>query len=348
MADGSPRPLRLAVLGSPIAHSRSPELHRAAYRVLGLDWEYEAIEVTSETLGDLIRSRDPSWRGLSLTMPLKQTVLPMLAEMDEVAVRTGAANTVLFDWPEPAGPPPGEPRDPGPGGLAGSASGERPGSEPDERRGPETPRVANPGPDVPVEREPVLRGFNTDVAGIVRALGEAGLGRARYVHVLGGGATAASAVAAAAELGAESVLVSVRSVERSRWLEPLAQGLGLSIRFRPLGIADRTVEVPDLVVSTLPGGAEPGVLFTDSTRRRALLFDVAYDPWPSALARAWGEAGGRVVSGLSMLLHQALLQVRVFTAGDPFAVLPEEDRVLEAMREAVGLEPGGRPAMPES
>jgi hypothetical protein len=69
---------RLAVLGSPIAHSQSPALHTAAYAALGLDWQYDAVEVTGATLADFVASRDASWRGLSLTMPLKRDVLPLL------------------------------------------------------------------------------------------------------------------------------------------------------------------------------------------------------------------------------------------------------------------------------
>ncbi|MDQ1562719.1 MAG: shikimate dehydrogenase, partial [Actinomycetota bacterium] len=73
--------MRLAVLGSPIAHSLSPALHRAAYDVLGLDWDYEAIEVTTESLRDFVTSRDETWRGLSLTMPLKRDILPLLGSV---------------------------------------------------------------------------------------------------------------------------------------------------------------------------------------------------------------------------------------------------------------------------
>ncbi|MDQ1555223.1 MAG: shikimate dehydrogenase, partial [Actinomycetota bacterium] len=71
---------RLAVLGSPISHSKSPLLHRAAYAALSLDWQYEAVEVTGATLPGFLASRDESWRGLSLTMPLKRDVLPLLDE----------------------------------------------------------------------------------------------------------------------------------------------------------------------------------------------------------------------------------------------------------------------------
>lgn len=87
---------RLAVLGSPIAHSLSPTLQRAAYGVLGLDWEYEAIEVSGAQVAEFARTLDASWRGLSLTMPLKRDILPALETRSELVVETGSANTVLF------------------------------------------------------------------------------------------------------------------------------------------------------------------------------------------------------------------------------------------------------------
>jgi shikimate dehydrogenase len=93
-ADGAGR--RCAVLGSPIAHSLSPVLHRAAYRELALDWRYEAIEVAADGLGGFLAGLDASWRGLSLTMPLKRTVLPLLDDASPTVVRAGAANTVLL------------------------------------------------------------------------------------------------------------------------------------------------------------------------------------------------------------------------------------------------------------
>lgn len=310
---------RLAVLGSPITHSKSPALHAAAYRVLGLPWDYRALEVASDDLAAFAASRDQSWRGLSLTMPLKQTVLPLLGELDEVARLTGAANTVLFD---------------------GDGSGER-----------------------------VLRGFNTDVAGIVRALRTAGVSIARRMHVFGGGATAASAVVAAAELGAEHVSIAVRVPSRAAPLHGLARSVGLTCR---IGTFDEEPDaVPDLVVSTLPGPAASALardLLSGSAMRAAAaqgaaIFDVAYDPWPSPIASAWQRLvadradtiGSVVLSGLPMLVHQALLQVRIFVHGDPQRSLERDDEVLAAMLAAVGLDAAGRPLgeaaparMPES
>lgn len=88
--------MRAAVLGSPVAHSLSPVLHGAAYTALGLDWTYEAVECDEERLAGFLDSLDGSWAGLSLTMPLKRAVLPLLDEVSGVAVSVGGANTVVF------------------------------------------------------------------------------------------------------------------------------------------------------------------------------------------------------------------------------------------------------------
>jgi shikimate dehydrogenase len=282
---------RLAVLGTPIAHSKSPLLHAAAYEVLGLQWVYERHEVDEGSLASFVKSRDSSWRGLSLTMPLKQAIQPHLDRIDRIGELTGAVNTVLFEW----------------------------------------------GGDT-VHRS----GFNTDVPGIVRALRAAGVERVRHAHILGGGATAASAVVAASELGAESVLVSVRAPERAAGLVPLAASVGLTITVAAFDDA-RDDDATELVVSTLPGGVDAPIAFDAGFRARVPLLDVAYEPWPTTLGQAWADAGGVVLGGLAMLVHQALLQVRIFVGGDPFAPLPDEESVLAAMLAAVGLAADGTP-----
>jgi shikimate dehydrogenase len=85
------------VLGSPIGHSLSPVLHRAAYRALDLaDWDYQAIECDEAGLPGLLDSLGPDWAGLSLTMPLKRAVLPLLDQAETLAAEVGGANTVVF------------------------------------------------------------------------------------------------------------------------------------------------------------------------------------------------------------------------------------------------------------
>lgn len=285
--------MKLAVLGSPIGHSKSPVLHRAAYGALGLDWQYEAIDVSSADLRAFIGSRTSEWRGLSLTMPLKREVMQLLDERDDFSTLTGVANTLLFhehagDW--------------------------------------------------------TLRGFNTDVCGITEALRTSGINSAQTVQILGSGATASSAIVAAKRIGAQTVSLAVRDLGRAEYLVGLLKELKLDFTFSLLGdkAAHPSQTGPcilgadaDLVISTLPGGLIDGSTFSDELRQKAPLLDVAYDPWPSALASRWLEVGGIVVSGLEMLLQQALLQVRIFVNGSAAEILPDESAVFSAMRDAV-------------
>ncbi|MGO2112722.1 MAG: shikimate dehydrogenase family protein, partial [Pseudoclavibacter sp.] len=90
---------RLAVLGSPIAHSKSPTLHDAAARALGIERDYAAIEVDEEGLADFLAERGDGWRGCSLTMPLKSVVIPFCRTVSPVARRAGAVNTIVFAGP---------------------------------------------------------------------------------------------------------------------------------------------------------------------------------------------------------------------------------------------------------
>lgn len=89
--------MRAAVLGMPIAHSLSPVLHRAGYARLGLTgWSYEAIACDTAALPGLLDGLDESWAGLSLTMPLKRAVLPLLDDRSDIATTLETVNTVTF------------------------------------------------------------------------------------------------------------------------------------------------------------------------------------------------------------------------------------------------------------
>ncbi|WP_019927059.1 shikimate dehydrogenase [Nocardia sp. BMG111209] len=92
---GSRHGRRAAVLGSPIVHSRSPQLHLAAYRALGLDWTYDRIECTGEQLPGLVDGLGPEWIGLSVTMPGKVAALEYAAEHTERALLVGSVNTLV-------------------------------------------------------------------------------------------------------------------------------------------------------------------------------------------------------------------------------------------------------------
>lgn len=163
-----------------------------------------------------------------------------------------------------------------------------------------------------------VRVTNTDVTGIVRALraAEVGAADARPLRtaVLGGGATAASATAALAELGAETVEFSVRTPARAAGVRALAVELGLDARVGLL--ADWRPGEADITVSTLPAGALAGVPLDWPERfaRPAALLDVAYARAAPDLLAEFSARGGTAVPGTHMLVHQAVEQFLAFAA----------------------------------
>lgn len=279
--------LRAAVLGHPISHSKSPALHLAAYRQLGAEISYTAIDVTEQLLPGLMGQvrNQPGWCGLSVTMPLKTAMLGHVDEVRGVARTLGVVNTVSFE---------------------------------DDGQG--------------------LRaiGTNTDVAGIVNALRHAGADTAPSAVILGGGGTAASAVAALRELGTRRAQIFVRDPARTADVRAAAASAGVDLDVLTLAEAVLPTAAADVVISTLPPRAADGLaaeIAALKTETPGVLLDVAYDPWPSLIASVWQAGGGAVVPGLEMLLYQAVEQVRLFTGrGDDVNAA-----VIDVMCASVGL-----------
>ncbi|WP_316739668.1 shikimate dehydrogenase [Streptomyces sp. MK7] len=262
---------RAAVLGSPIAHSLSPVLHRAAYEELGLaGWSYDRFEIDEEALPAFFDGLGPEWAGLSLTMPLKRAVIPLLDEISDTAASVEAVNTVVCTE--------------------------------DGRR----------------------TGDNTDIPGMVAALREHGIEQVESAVILGAGATASSALAALARVCTGEVVAYVRSEARAAEMRQWGERLGVEVRTAHWSDAEHALRAP-LVIATTPAGTTDA-LATAVPERPATLFDVLYDPWPTALASRWSMAGGAVVSGLDLLVHQAVLQVEQMTGRAPAP--------LDAMRRA--------------
>lgn len=175
---------------------------------------------------------------------------------------------------------------------------------------------------------PLVRGFNTDVGGIVRAFTDAGIGSVTSGAIAGAGATALSALLAFAELGATHVTVGLRTAARGARLEQLAAGLGVGLTLQTL---DAPLPPADVAVSTLPASAPTVPTFSSPPTR---LLDADY-------ARAEGSRFGAtlpaefLIDGREMLLGQAVLQARIFSLGDVEAPLADEPRVVAAMRAAM-------------
>ncbi|MGO2659770.1 shikimate dehydrogenase family protein [Mycetocola reblochoni] len=175
---------------------------------------------------------------------------------------------------------------------------------------------------------------NTDVAGMVLALADRGVTSAGSAAVLGGGATAASALCALAAIGVTEVALYLRNARRAAELTPLADRLGIALSPRTLDALPSGDE--PLLVSTLPGPAQTDLELSPGRFRGVAVLDVAYDPWPSRIAALAAADGSSAASGLDMLVHQAVAQIRLFLAGTPDERLPDEAAVTAAMFRAVG------------
>lgn len=303
---------RCAVLGKPIAHSLSPVLHMAAYRRLALsDWQYLRHEVDAAGLEELLLSLDPSWAGLSLTMPLKRTIMPFGTPSDTWSSTLQVANTAVLDW-------------------TGAA---------------EAPTISLYNTDVQGISKALgmeLVRLDTDAAGsstptLSRSDGHV---QVHTAMILGSGNTASSALAACSELGAEQVVVCARHLERAAHLSMLAERLGIGMQVRTLSQALSAVDGQDVTISTLPAHAADGIADELSNQARhgdlGLLLDVVYDPRPSRLMTAWRDKGARAIGGEMMLLYQAIPQVALMTGIDEHSMPSDIDMaMLQALQEVL-------------
>lgn len=291
---------RAYVLGHPIAHSLSPALHRAAYAYLGeANLEYDRRDTLPDDLPAIMRG---------VRNPAGTEEAPYIAGLSV----TMPLKTAVIQYCDELS---------------------------------ETARVTGAVNTVYPRGERVL-GDNTDVIGIVNALLHAGL-KPNHERdepaVIGGGATAISALTALHQLGYSRVSVYARSLHKLGSVQEAADRLGVQLSTVALAEfpAEQKARRHNPVISTLPARAadewasQLSGLKGASATHRPVLLDVAYNPWPSALASAWEASGGAVVSGLEMLLYQAVEQVLLFT--DCTLQPAELLGLINAMCEAVGL-----------
>ena len=269
---------RAYVLGHPIAHSLSPALHRAAYAYLGeANLEYDRRDTLPDDLPAIMRG---------VRNPAGTEEAPYIAGLSV----TMPLKTAVIQYCDELS---------------------------------ETARVTGAVNTVYPRGERVL-GDNTDVIGIVNALLHAGL-KPNHERdepaVIGGGATAISALTALHKLGYRRASVYARSLHKLGSVQEAADRLG--VQLEQVSLADLPQNLAERghhpVISTLPARAadewasQLSGLKGASATHQPVLLDVAYNPWPSVLASAWEANGGTVVSGLEMLLYQAVEQVLLFT-----------------------------------
>ena len=324
-----------AVLGNPISHSLSPVLHNAAYKALRLrNWHYGKEKVSEEDLKDFIANLDDSWKGLSLTMPLKKTIMSLGVACDYWAKTLGVANTAVFS--------------------------KKPCIE-----NPETIELCNTdvnGIVIALMRALKSKILNAKSAVIIGSGNTASSAMAALIEIAQGSKLSKVSVVARLQSDGKTVkgvsrfndLVDKHNSDfpNSRRIEPSNLYLKNKRDYKPVcGIEFPTIDPEfikisqdiekcdkshilesissldsieaianaDIVISTVPAHVADGLALAlceycqeKSIKHLGALLDVVYDPRPSQILKVWRKYGIGI-GGEEMLLHQALDQVKLMT-----------------------------------
>lgn len=249
--------IQLGVIGCPIEHSISPQLHNTMNEKMALDYTYSAFKVKEgEVQKALDGMRALNIRGLNVTIPHKITACDLCDELDPFAKKMGACNTL----------------------------------------------VNNGG---------VIKGYNTDGPGFIRALLYKGVSvKGKTVALLGAGGAAAGVGMALADEGAEKIVIINRTPQKA---ESLAKKIN---RYhKGVAAAAKSFEKTDILVNTTSVGMNTNALPIDSLaglKPGAVVCDIVYCPRETALLKKAKEEGFKTVGGIGMLINQAVIAFELF------------------------------------
>lgn len=256
------------LIGHPVKHSVSPQMHNAAFKKLGLNCIYLVFDVLEESLGKAVNGlRSLKVLGFNVTIPHKIGIIRFLDEFDDSARLVGAVNTV-------------------------------------------------------VQKDGVLIGYNTDLYGIERVLGEVDeLNRDLGLIIGAGGAGRASAIALT-NLGFSEIIIANRTIKRASNLAKQIHDLGFSAKPIPLTDLSRYASSANLIINATPLGMAPDLIYEtplkrDHIRRDSIVLDLVYNPIKTRLLIEAEKAGAYVISGLKVLVAQGAKAFKLWTGIDP-------------------------------
>ncbi len=256
------------LIGDPVEHSMSPAMHNAAFKNSGMDYVYLPFKVEKEQLGRAIEGvRALNIRGVNVTIPHKVSVIPLLDELDPLAERIGAVNTII-------------------------------------------------------NNDGVLKGYNTDAQGFLKAMLERGISPGgKRVAILGAGGASRAISFILAERGANLVILN-RQLEID-WAVKLASSIsrafGREVKALELNEQNlaEVLRKSDILVNATSVGMSPN---TDETpvpakllKGNLVVFDIVYNPVKTRLLAEAEAAGAKAISGLEMLVWQGALAFEMWT-----------------------------------
>ncbi len=291
--------VRTGLLGYPLGHSVSPAMHNAAFRALGLDGRYDALPTPPERLAETVAGLSAAgYRGVNVTIPHKQAVMPLLNELSDAARAIGAVNTIVVQRFS----------------KSLSATAARNDLE---------------------NRSTVLRGDNTDWLGFLHPLNAVGFDLAgKSALLLGAGGSARAVVYALVQRGLAHLAIWSRTPIRAAELAAHAQTLApsLAIDYWPLDVVNyqwsivngqlSMADSPDLIINTTPLGMWPHVDASPwpadlPIPAGALVYDLVYRPERTLFLQQAEAAGCAVQGGLAMLVMQGAAAFELWTGQRP-------------------------------
>ena len=290
----------VGVLGDPVRHSLSPAMHNAALAALGLDWVYLALPVVAADLATVVAALEAlDCRGLNVTIPHKQAVAALAAELSPLAQRLGAVNT-LVRRPE--------------GGWLGTNTDVE-GFLAPLRKG------NRPGQRAPGQRAVVL-GCGGSALAVLAGLEQLGF---NSIAVAGRNANALAALQA----GCRDWLPALEplawtTANDERLLQALAQA-DLVVNCTPVGMASTR---DPMAANRSPLAAAA----LDRLRPGSGVYDLIYTPRPTTLLRGAAERGCRTWDGLEMLVQQGAAALRLWSGRDTVPVDAMRQAALECLQ----------------
>jgi shikimate dehydrogenase len=266
---------RVALLGHPVGHSRSPAMQNAAFRAVGLDWRYEAIDVPPQDFADVVAALPGrGFAGANVTIPHKLRALEAADEATDVARVVGAANTLSFA-----------------GGRVRADNTDVEGF---------LAALRERAPEAPAGMVALVLGAGGGARGVVYALLQAGA-----AHVTVWNRHSERAARLVADLAAAAGNSALDSQER-----PAAGSFDLLVNATSLGMrhahAGPEPGEGDEFFKAVP-------LSADELDDRLTVVDLVYRQDRTPLLRAAQARGARCVDGFDVLVHQGAASFRIWT-----------------------------------
>jgi shikimate dehydrogenase len=324
------------LLGYPLGHSISPAMHNTAFQALGLDGRYDALPTLPERLAETVAGlRAAGYRGVNVTIPHKQAVMPLLDELSDAARAIGAVNTIVVGLvnAEQAYANPGNANlDPvneihrlNTQRPLRAWEGVSPAPAPASSPAPEGASQVQPGISIPdAGTRALLRGDNTDWLGFLHPLDARGFDlRGKSALLLGAGGSARAVVYALLQRGLAHLTIWARTPARAADLAHHAQTLSPSLTIHPFTHSLFPIpRSPALIINTTPLGMWPQVDASPwpaglSFPAGALVYDLVYRPERTQFLRQAEAAGCATQGGLEMLVIQGAAAFELWTGQKP-------------------------------